>query len=269
MSICDRCGGEIIFRHVDGNCIPVHVSGGCRDNSSNYFPSVGYYTSNNSQRFRRLTLSESKHYKQPTNNYSYSWLYVGELTLLTTCWWCGDEVYFHRDENGGCVLFDALGKPWPIHACWEEYKHERKQAVTNILDKHKIALQNTKTVDYKYFSNLLIEPFDAFLIGCDFSKRVILDKNASKNEDLYFRYVVYVVYRIGYIKILVPESALLYLLNEPHIFLEVSTYKRGLGVVNFINKLITRKGDEKLINFLINPDDYLERAWIHQINLID
>lgn len=98
---------------------------------------------------------------------------------------------------------------------------------------------------------------------------MILDKNASKNEDLYFRYVVYVVYRIGYIKILVPESALLYLLNEPHIFLEVSTYKRGLGVVNFINKLITRKGDEKLINFLINPDDYLERAWIHQINLID
>lgn len=45
----------------------------------------------------------------------------GLLTHPTTCWWCGAQVYFHRDENGGCVLFEELGPPWPVHTCWEDY----------------------------------------------------------------------------------------------------------------------------------------------------
>lgn len=43
------------------------------------------------------------------------------LTHPTTCWWCGAHVFFHRDENGGCVLFDELGPPWPVHACWQDH----------------------------------------------------------------------------------------------------------------------------------------------------
>ncbi|TWU24883.1 hypothetical protein Pla52o_11790 [Novipirellula galeiformis] len=44
------------------------------------------------------------------------------LAFNTTCRNCGDNVFFYRDENGGCAMFDYPGKPWPIHACWERYR---------------------------------------------------------------------------------------------------------------------------------------------------
>jgi hypothetical protein len=47
------------------------------------------------------------------------------ITVPTTCWWCGAAVFFHRAYAGGCVLFDELGPPWPVHACWEQHRSER------------------------------------------------------------------------------------------------------------------------------------------------
>jgi hypothetical protein len=29
MPVCDSCGGDIIFRYVDGRNTPIHLSGGC------------------------------------------------------------------------------------------------------------------------------------------------------------------------------------------------------------------------------------------------
>src|SRR5207247_10839 len=49
------------------------------------------------------------------------------LTRPTRCWWCGADVYFYRDENGGCALFDDLGAPWEVHYCWERHRQERDQ----------------------------------------------------------------------------------------------------------------------------------------------
>lgn len=45
------------------------------------------------------------------------------------CWDCGEAVFFHRSPNGGSVLFDALGPPWPIHPCFEERvrRHQASQ----------------------------------------------------------------------------------------------------------------------------------------------
>jgi hypothetical protein len=48
------------------------------------------------------------------------------LTHPTKCWWCQKAVYFHRDENGGCALFDALGWPWPVHGCWTKHREEQR-----------------------------------------------------------------------------------------------------------------------------------------------
>lgn len=53
------------------------------------------------------------------------------LTFTTTCWWCGAPVYFYRDENGGCALFDELGAPWQVHACWEEHRSEQRAAASH------------------------------------------------------------------------------------------------------------------------------------------
>jgi len=57
------------------------------------------------------------------------------LTHGTTCWWCGASVFFHRNEYGGCALFDELGWPWPIHACWEERRQERSEALEHVSQK--------------------------------------------------------------------------------------------------------------------------------------
>lgn len=72
--------------------------------------------------------------RQPTRN-KKNWVYYGSITFETQCWWCGQDVYFHRDENGGCVLFDFLGSPWPVHDCWLEHKFEQQQAIDHILSK--------------------------------------------------------------------------------------------------------------------------------------
>ncbi len=36
-----------------------------------------------------------------------------------TCPVCGGDVWFFRNEYGGCAYFDALGPPWPKHPCME------------------------------------------------------------------------------------------------------------------------------------------------------
>lgn len=53
------------------------------------------------------------------------------LTFETTCWWCGASVYFYRDENGGCALFDELGAPWQIHGYWEAHRAEWRAATAH------------------------------------------------------------------------------------------------------------------------------------------
>lgn len=41
-------------------------------------------------------------------------------------------MYFFRDENGGCALFDALGPPWPIHDCWKD--HVRRSSISSNIE---------------------------------------------------------------------------------------------------------------------------------------
>jgi ribosomal protein S10 len=56
------------------------------------------------------------------------------LTCQMDCWWCSDEVFFHTNGNGDCVLFDSLGWPWPTHRCWEEHVGERDEAIRRTED---------------------------------------------------------------------------------------------------------------------------------------
>lgn len=43
------------------------------------------------------------------------------------CKWCRAKVFFFKSSNGGKVLFDSLGKPWPIHNCLG-IRYERKKS---------------------------------------------------------------------------------------------------------------------------------------------
>jgi hypothetical protein len=47
-------------------------------------------------------------------------------TYKTHCWYCGDEVFYHTNGYGDCVLFDSLGHPWEIHQCWADYCESKK-----------------------------------------------------------------------------------------------------------------------------------------------
>lgn len=90
---CYECGGEIIFRYVDGVLTPIHLSGGCGGGSSS--PDMFFRTAGNS-------LAE-------------------DFCRKTTCPVCGEDVFFIR-HNGGSFWADHLGKPWPKHGCFDDLK---------------------------------------------------------------------------------------------------------------------------------------------------
>ena len=49
-------------------------------------------------------------------------------TYPTSCWWCGETVFYHTNGFGDSVLFDSLGSPWEVHSCWKNYwNQERSQ----------------------------------------------------------------------------------------------------------------------------------------------
>jgi hypothetical protein len=101
MSKCSKCGGEIIFRYVDGVCTPLHFSGGCSESES----SVGS--------FRPRSLSPKAH------------SYVSYLNPNAHCPVCGVQVFFYRSPDDGRVFFDELGPPWPKHPCTDNSQNRR------------------------------------------------------------------------------------------------------------------------------------------------
>ncbi len=57
---------------------------------------------------------------------------TGTLSHRTACWWCGAPVFFHRSETGGCVLFDELRPPWPVHSCWQIHSSDRATGLSRV-----------------------------------------------------------------------------------------------------------------------------------------
>lgn len=103
MAKCYNCGGEIIFRVIDGKSTPIHTasSNGWCGNDLHKSDSVKSITFDN--------------FCTPTN-----------------CPECGDGVFFLR-HNGGSVWVDFLGKPWTKHACFD--KNSEPQWIKQIRDK--------------------------------------------------------------------------------------------------------------------------------------
>jgi hypothetical protein len=88
---CANCGGEIIFRYMDGRVTPIHLSGSC---SSDYAGSTA------------------------TGVRSAPAGFDDDFCRSTTCPQCGARVFFIR-HNGGSVWVDELGWPWPKHGCFD------------------------------------------------------------------------------------------------------------------------------------------------------
>jgi hypothetical protein len=82
-SRCRFCGQAIVFRMMQGRCVPMHPEGGCPGHSS----------------------SRDDDEKK------------ADCLYATCCPKCGEGVYFLR-HNGGCTWLDDIPYPWPKHACF-------------------------------------------------------------------------------------------------------------------------------------------------------
>lgn len=105
---CRDCGEEIRMARVDGwNWQPFDLDGSGRHEC---------YTNVSTTQLSTLL--------SPFLTPKLGWSIQDRKTVgyNTHCWLCNAAVYFHRDSNGGCVLLDALGPPWPIHPCWANIK---------------------------------------------------------------------------------------------------------------------------------------------------
>lgn len=147
------------------------------------------------------------------------------ITFFTNCWWCGDEVYFHRNKNGGCVLLNHLGHPWPIHPCWSENIEDREAAIRffTMPEQRKIQLPKFhNTID----SDLLPSSISGCLITEQYNKQVIIDKyhffEVMINGDNNQRY-----------KLLLPFDLYDFSLNHQHLTFTGEWYLRGKGSVFF------------------------------------
>lgn len=78
-------------------------------------------------------------------------------TYPTTCWWCGETVFYHTNGFGDSVLFDSLGSPWRVHSCWKNYwDKERLQRQDK---KHSNTVENSvilRTLDGKQKKRLIL-----------------------------------------------------------------------------------------------------------------
>lgn len=99
----------------------------------------------------------------------------GSITFQTECWWCGDYVFFHRDANGGCVLFDSLGAPWKVHECWLLNKHEHTRVIEHVIDIYEQSIvkiqKNLKYIESPDEGNELT--FDGYLISYRADRKIV------------------------------------------------------------------------------------------------
>ena len=134
MPTCNRCGGQITFRKVDGKTIPIHLSGGC---------SGGY--SGRRVRYVAQPVAAKAVFDKPR---SY-------LNPNARCPVCRKRVFFYQSDDGGRVFFDDLGWPWPKHPCTDRLAAQRNTAIHAPSD-HSGATRTDWTKDYKFFKPVSI-----------------------------------------------------------------------------------------------------------------
>lgn len=116
MAICDRCGGEIEFRYMNGAPRPIHLSGGCAGSSG--------------QSAARSNFGLHRSYLDPN----------------ATCPVCGAAVFFYRSPHNGRVFFDDVGWPWPKHRCTDKYHGSDSDVLSSVRSSFKFHLRGTDGV---------------------------------------------------------------------------------------------------------------------------
>lgn len=167
-STCKFCGEAIVWARMPaGNYLPMDPYGG--------FHECVLFSTEESSSSPELPVPSWDIFKDKKN-----------LTFNTTCWWCGADVFFYRDENGGCVLFDELGAPWQVHSCWEEHRLERTACQNHLNSALKDLEYNG---DYYYGADCVVrrqpinDEFEVNMFG------YVLDNRSLYDEPEQIKYV--------------------------------------------------------------------------------
>lgn len=160
MHRCNRCGGEIIFRHIDGQIKPIHVNGSCNAG----FP------------FSRVKYAAPQQAKQRVGNFQKLDSYINPNAK---CPVCGASVFFFQSEDGGKVFFDNAGWPWPKHPCTDQTAPQRSAHVFSCSEESSIA-------DTEWTKNFLFFKLKYIKFG---KKRIrLVLKQVNDGFIDYFRY---------------------------------------------------------------------------------
>jgi hypothetical protein len=201
----------------------------------------------------------------------YDWVKKESVIFFTECWWCGDPVYFYRNENGGCVLFDNLGAPWPIHKCWEQYKNEISLATKSIVDNRIEQLKTTRIANFE-FTKSKLENIDGFIVGVDLNRRILPDPSCISNTSLNLRYVVFRTVTGEHIKLLAPEIDIDRIVKYSYATISLVNYKKNEQVtVSCLRKVKSISvGDSKSDELLVNYDykSIIHKRWVNQTKSI-
>lgn len=208
---------------------------------------------------KETTVSTTNYLKQ-----TYPWFYNNNTSFKTNCWSCGESVFFYRNENGGCALFDQLGGPWPIHPCWEQYKKERSSIINTIIEKQADQLTNIKVSDYKYIQTVVDEKTECFLLGIDKSCRTIVNNRRLGEASFYFRHAIYSV-KNGFIDVLVPEKEISFLIDKPHVYITFNQLRRHEKTIYSIKELRLSPNGENIYKSMNSEiENCIKLNWVTQ-----
>ncbi|NCU22204.1 hypothetical protein DZC41_01570, partial [Acinetobacter haemolyticus] len=188
-------------------------------------------------------------------------------SFVIRCWWCEKYVYFFRNENGGCALFEKLGSPWIVHPCWEaNYKNSDSELIKEILDKKEHDIVESKVDNYVLYQDINVSVIhESFLIGADFSKRTVINpKDFYSEKSVSFRHFIYLI-NDKFVELLFPEDSVNILLKEPHLFLKVFSIDKMSRKIFFIHEARLHIDDE---SFIVDEKNYIENYsrvnwWFH------
>ena len=204
-------------------------------------------------------------YEQSKPNPIHSSINYGSITFLTECWWCGDSVYFHRDDNGGCVLFDELGKPWPIHPCWEQNQDEQCFAIQKALEDQSVIIRSQLVP--KIYQPERSEN-DLVVSGCIVSYAQTKEIKLSDSKKSYKVIDLLVLSEGKHFQILVDDKYKSLLLPVSMAKFKCSVRKRGASYLIYSGEVFNYlpENEERIFLSPLKVDTLVSLPWVHTVN---
>jgi hypothetical protein len=82
-----------------------------------YFRQDGTYVSGH---YRQGSWATSPKFRRRVKQISGELMIPGPKLLVSLkCNCCHEPVFVHRSQTQGCVVYDSLAAPWPVHRCWK------------------------------------------------------------------------------------------------------------------------------------------------------